>query len=222
MVFFGADGATEGNANMINIENRIGAVGFGAVLFPDWIVDRLLPLKLIKVDKQTGQPLRDPGTGYCIPCQPNEPGEFIGKIVRGDPVKDFQGYRDPQATKKKVLSDVFQKGDLYFRSGDILTSDEFGWLYFKDRAGDTFRYACLIHSRTPLKIGLSIWLPCYVRLLVNWVLLQACQTTFNCFNPSPKKGECTFHASETEINKIFFLEKSFSDGSLFIRDGGRP
>ena len=26
------------------------------------------------------------------------------------------------------------------RSGDFLTKDEFGWMYFKDRAGDTFRW----------------------------------------------------------------------------------
>ncbi len=68
-----------------------------------------------------------------------EPGEFIGKIVRGDPIKDFEGYKDKKATQKKVLSNVFDKGDLYFRSGDILVCDEFGWLYFKDRSGDTFR-----------------------------------------------------------------------------------
>ena len=53
--------------------------------------------------------------------------------------KDFQGYRDPEATKKKVLENVFGQGDLYFRSGDILVMDELGWLYFKDRSGDTFR-----------------------------------------------------------------------------------
>ena len=27
-----------------------------------------------------------------------------------------------------------------FRSGDILIKDQFGWMYFKDRAGDTFRW----------------------------------------------------------------------------------
>ena len=68
-----------------------------------------------------------------------EAGEFIGKIVRGDPVKDFEGYKDKEATKKKILADVFTKGDLYFRSGDVLVKDELGYLYFKDRYGDTFR-----------------------------------------------------------------------------------
>ena len=26
------------------------------------------------------------------------------------------------------------------RSGDILSKDQFGWVYFRDRAGDTFRW----------------------------------------------------------------------------------
>jgi solute carrier family 27 fatty acid transporter 1/4 len=132
-------GSTEGKSNICNIENQVGAVGFINVLFPEFIIDKLLPLKLIKVDEATGEPLRDE-SGFCIQCPPNEPGEFIGKVVRGDPVKDFQGYRDPEATKKKVLENVFGQGDLYFRSGDILVMDELGWLYFKDRSGDTFRW----------------------------------------------------------------------------------
>lgn len=71
---------------------------------------------------------------------PDEPGEFIGKIVKGDPMKDFAGYKDGTATSKKVLNNVFRKGDSYFRTGDILCMDKYGWLRFKDRVGDTFRY----------------------------------------------------------------------------------
>lgn len=112
----------------------VGAVGFVSVLFPT-----LLPLGLIKVDRETGQEIRD-ANGLCIRCGPGEPGEFVGLIERNHPVRDFDGYADDSdATRRKIVRDVWKKGDACFRSGDILISDEFGWLYFRDRAGDTFR-----------------------------------------------------------------------------------
>ena len=45
-----------------------------------------------------------------------------------------------EATKKKVVSDVFSRGDTAFISGDMLIQDEEGNFYFQDRTGDTFRY----------------------------------------------------------------------------------
>jgi len=127
-------GSTEGNSNIINYENRVGAVGFVSVLFPS-----LLPLGLIKVDQVTGVEIRGPD-GLCQRCSPGEPGEFVGQIVKNHPVRDFEGYADKASTRKKILHNVWRQGDMCFRSGDILTMDEFGWLYFKDRSGDTFRW----------------------------------------------------------------------------------
>lgn len=49
--------------------------------------------------------------------QTGEAGEFIGKIVKNDPVRDFHGYADKTASKKKVVRDVFTKGDSAFLSG---------------------------------------------------------------------------------------------------------
>lgn len=38
----------------------------------------------------------------------------------------LQGYTDPKATAKKVMTDVFVKGDKYFRTGDLLMRDSNG------------------------------------------------------------------------------------------------
>ena len=44
-----------------------------------------------------------------------EPGEFVGEIVRNHPARDFHGYADKTATAKKILNDVWRKGDTCFR-----------------------------------------------------------------------------------------------------------
>lgn len=73
-------------------------------------------------------------------CKPGEAGEFVGMIKKNDAMRDFHGYADKKASQKKVIQDVWRKGDAAFKSGDILVMDEFGYLYFKDRTGDTFRW----------------------------------------------------------------------------------
>lgn len=96
------------------------------------------PVILIRCYENTGIPIRTPDR-RCIRCQPNEPGLLIGKVMRNQVHREFAGYSDEKATKTKLLRDVFELGDLYFNSGDILIQDEFGNYYFKDRTGDTFR-----------------------------------------------------------------------------------
>lgn len=127
-------GATEGNANIINIDGKPGAVGFVSVLIPS-----VYPVALLKVNEETKELVRDKN-GLCIRCKPGEAGEFIGKIIKNDPIRDFHGYADKSASQKKVAQDVFVKGDYAFLSGDLLVMDDEGYLYFKDRTGDTFRW----------------------------------------------------------------------------------
>jgi fatty-acyl-CoA synthase len=52
----------------------------------------------------------------------------------------FEGYSDAGATESKVLRDVFEPGDAWFRSGDLMRRDRLGYFYFVDRIGDTFRW----------------------------------------------------------------------------------
>lgn len=104
-------GATEGNANIVNVDNTVGAIGFVSRIIPS-----VYPISIIKVDPQTGEPLRD-ARGLCMLCEPNEPGVFIGKIIPDNPSRAFLGYVDEEASKKKVVYDVFKKGDSAFLSG---------------------------------------------------------------------------------------------------------
>ncbi|KAJ8921036.1 hypothetical protein NQ315_015832, partial [Exocentrus adspersus] len=127
-------GATEGNANIVNVDNTVGSIGFMSRIIP-----AVYPISVIKVDPHTGEPVRD-ARGLCMPCAPNEPGVFIGKIIPNNPSRAFLGYVDKEASEKKIVHDVFQHGDSAFLSGDILVADEFGNLFFKDRTGDTFRW----------------------------------------------------------------------------------
>lgn len=127
-------GATEGNANIVNVDNVVGAIGFVSRIIP-----AVYPISIIKADQDTGEPIRGPN-GLCQLCKPNEPGVFVGKIIPNNPSRAFLGYVDKTASSKKIVRDVFKKGDSAFLSGDILTADECGNLFFVDRTGDTFRW----------------------------------------------------------------------------------
>merc|ERR1711920_404108 len=75
--------------------------------------------------------------GFCVAVGVNEPGEMLVKLTWAT---QFRGYSDKAASDKKVLANVFEKGDQYFRSGDLMKVDQDGWIYFVDRIGDTFRW----------------------------------------------------------------------------------
>ena len=126
-------GATEGNVSMFNFDGREGAIGRA----PKWLRGRF-NIRLVQFDVEREQPIRG-ADGFCVECGPGQIGECIGKI--GDDARaEYSGYVDKAATEKKVLRDVFAKGDAWFATGDLMKTDADGYFYFVDRIGDTFRW----------------------------------------------------------------------------------
>ena len=118
-------GATEGVGALVNTHGRPGMVG------------RYMRGSLvIKCDQETGEPIRNE-EGYCESVEVGETGLFISALSK---IATFEGYLDKQASNKKIMSDVFKKGDLWFNSGDLLIRHENNWLSFADRVGDTYRW----------------------------------------------------------------------------------
>ncbi|KXS21487.1 acetyl-CoA synthetase-like protein [Gonapodya prolifera JEL478] len=136
MEFYAASDGTSFVAN----EYRGGLVGVGSIGRRGPILRTLVGSpRIIKVDEFTEEPIRDPKTGLCIECKPGEPGDCIGTY-------DLEGPGQPTysnnaaATNKKLLRDVFRKGDAWWRMGDLIVRDVEGWYWFSDRIGDTFRW----------------------------------------------------------------------------------
>jgi acyl-CoA synthetase (AMP-forming)/AMP-acid ligase II len=118
-------GATEGASSAVNMTGRAGMVG------------RLAPGNaVLRCDPETGEPFRG-HDGRCEAVGPGETGLLVGPISAASP---FDGYVDSEASKKKILEDVFRRGDRFFDTGDLLTLHPGRWLSFADRVGDTFRW----------------------------------------------------------------------------------
>ncbi len=99
----------------------------------------------------TGKP------GYCGYIPPEHPDAADVVLVddRGQPVaigevgeallrvpagKAYRGYLDPALDEEKVWRNLFEPGDLWWRSGDLLRRDAEGFFTFIERAGDSFRW----------------------------------------------------------------------------------
>ena len=125
--------ATEGNVWLYNVEGKIGSIGRA----PPYLSLRD-PLGLARFDEGSQMPARGPD-GFCERCAVGEIGEALGRIDH-DPSTRFEGYSDLAETEKKILHDVFQLGDAWMRTGDLMRRDAHGFYTFVDRVGDTFRW----------------------------------------------------------------------------------
>jgi fatty-acyl-CoA synthase len=128
--------ATEGNVSLYNVEGKIGAIG----RVPSFLAHRF-PLALLKSDPATNEPAREKN-GFCAHCATGEVGEAVGKIHDGaaHAAAPFEGYSNAIESEKKILRNVFERGDAWYRTGDLMRADAGGYFYFVDRIGDTFRW----------------------------------------------------------------------------------
>nr|CDJ91934.1 AMP-dependent synthetase ligase domain containing protein [Haemonchus contortus] len=129
-------GSTEGTSNLVNIDGHVGACGFLPI---SPLTKKMHPVRLIRVDDVTGEVVRSK-SGLCIACNPGESGAMVSTIRKDNPLLQFEGYLNESETNKKIICNVFTQGDRCFVSGDLLYWDRLGYVYFKDRTGDTFRW----------------------------------------------------------------------------------
>ena len=103
--------------------------------------ERRRGFRLARLDDGGIELLRD-AAGRAQTPGDDEPGELLLRVFpsAAEPHGAFAGYTDRAASARRLACDVFEPGDAYFRSGDLLRRDRHGYFYFVDRLGDGFRW----------------------------------------------------------------------------------
>ncbi|KAM8921537.1 long-chain fatty acid transport protein 3 [Pelodytes ibericus] len=125
-------GMTEFNISFFNYTGTPGAVGRGSFLYKQFC-----SFNLIKFDSLECEPVRN-AQGRCVPTRTGETGLLISPVT---PISPFLGYvGSRELSEKKLLKNVFRAGDCFFNTGDLMAQDGLGFVYFRDRIGDTYRW----------------------------------------------------------------------------------
>jgi acyl-CoA synthetase (AMP-forming)/AMP-acid ligase II len=138
-------GASEGNTGFVNIFNFDKTVGWAPKSGSAWTV--------VDFDVDADTPTRD-NAGFMQRMNVGETGLLISKIDEQQP---FDGYTDKQETEKKILRDVFEKGDEWFNTGDLVVLQKHGHIQFGDRIGDTFRWQGENVATTEVESAVMRW-----------------------------------------------------------------
>ncbi|XP_075936005.1 long-chain fatty acid transport protein 6 [Anarhichas minor] len=125
-------GLTEASIGFLNYTDEVGPIGRAS-----YFNKLAMPFELLRYDPQTYEPVRT-NSGRCIRAPIGEAGILVSPLTA---MNQFLGYAGNQVqSEKKLLRAVFKAGDVYFNTGDLLLHDDRGFLYFRDRIGDTFRW----------------------------------------------------------------------------------
>jgi len=118
-------GSSEGNVGFLNVFNHDCTVGFTTV-----------PYAIVKYDLEQSKAVRG-RNGFLRKVKKGDSGLLLGKITANTP---FDGYTDPEKTEQTILRNVFNMGDAWFNTGDLMRDQGFNHAQFVDRLGDTYRW----------------------------------------------------------------------------------
>ena len=93
----------------MNITGKTGACGFYPYYY-GIIVRLFYPLLVLKMDERTGEVVRDKD-GLCVSAGEGEVGQIAGRIKTKNVMTYFDGYTNKEETNKKIIRNVFKKGD---------------------------------------------------------------------------------------------------------------
>jgi len=118
-------GMTEMWGAFINYLNMDCTIGYNAA-----------PYAIVKYDFENNMPIRGKN-GFLQRVEESQAGLLI---VEAKNVYVFAGYTDRKVSEKKLLHNVFEKGDVWMNANDIVRNIGYTHAQFVDRLGDTFRW----------------------------------------------------------------------------------
>lgn len=126
-------GSTELSFGITNVDNIPGSCG--RLPYPEHS-----SVRIVRWDAENDRHLIDEA-GRPVLAAAGEVGEVIVQIFEGPGLLGlFEGYTSPEATEAKLLRNVFEKDDCWYRSGDLVRFDDNDFFWFVDRVGDTYRW----------------------------------------------------------------------------------
>lgn len=120
--FYGSADGNVGFTNTLNIDSCVG-----------WSPS---DYAIVKYDIENQTPYRN-SQGFFEKVKKGNSGLLIAQINDNVP---FDGYVNKARNEEKLFSNVFEHGDQWFNTGDLLRDIGYKHAQFVDRIGDTFRW----------------------------------------------------------------------------------
>jgi len=137
--YYSATEAVGGFGNLFNFDRTVGCC--------------LSSYAIVKYDHDEERPVKNE-EGFMERVNLGESGLLLFQIIG---TAKFRGYTDKKATEAKRFHNVFEEGDVWFNTGDLMRDIGNDHAQFVDRLGDTFRWKGHNISTTEVEKVLNIF-----------------------------------------------------------------